>query len=185
MKKTILLCFTLGCCISAFSQERAKYQFSIGAGYGAHSTDNALLVWSLEPIYRFSDKVSMAFKYENFFYDTEQLNFTIKTSGHSFSLNSKYYLFKDNRLYLGAGIGIIKYKFKDLGYDEPFKDSKWCFYPTLGIDFRKFNFNIDYNFSSNSGFVAASDHFTFSGNYLSLKFNFFLLDDKEPKPTFY
>jgi hypothetical protein len=149
----------------SFGQEFKPFKVGVGVGYavpaatGAGAGAGALFY--LEPGYRPSDNVLIGLRLES-----AVIARGIKgvgdddvsgdaTSNVSYTLNGQYY-FNDNyvRPFVGAGFGLfalgaVKFNTTDannsVNANEVAAETRFGFYPRIGIDAGHFNFSIDYN----------------------------------------
>lgn len=170
MKTTVLTFTSLLLSSFAFAQydqdyARAYKEFlvGVGIGYAAPSTGDGAgggFLAYVEPAYRATDQVLVGLKIEGAFMVRGVegvLNGDIEgdaTSVASFTLNSHYYFNNNNvRPFIGAGVGLYSMaaaKFtatnnNDPDLDEVGSETRFGFYPKIGVDAGHFNLTIDYN----------------------------------------
>ena len=164
--KTHLLVFVSCLLITvsdAVAQDFKPFKVGIGLGYaapgntGAGAEGGALIY--VEPAYRASDKVLIGLRLESAIIargvegvgdDDVEGNVS---SNASYTLNTQYY-FNDNyvRPFVGVGLGLFRLaavEFNtassnpDIDADEVEAETRFGFYPRIGIDVGHFNFTID------------------------------------------
>jgi hypothetical protein len=166
--KTYLIFFY--CLLIAFStvvaQDLKPFKVAVGLGYAAPGNTGAGAgggaLFFVEPGYRASDNVLVGLRLES-----AVIARGIKgvgdddvsgdaSSNVSYTINTQYY-FNDNyvRPFVGAGLGLFSLaavKFNTAAADnsinanEVQSETRFGFYPRIGIDAGHFNFTIDYNF---------------------------------------
>jgi outer membrane protein X len=146
-----------------YAHEYKEFMVGVGIGYaqpGAGEGAGGGFLAYLEPAYRATDQVLVALKMEGAFIvrglegiSDDELEGDA-TSVASFTLNSHYY-FNNNQVrpFVGAGVGLYSLaaaKFTtanngDPGLDEIGAETRFGFYPKIGIDAGHFNLTLDYN----------------------------------------
>jgi outer membrane protein X len=166
MKKQLGILFLLITGFSAaFAQDLKPFKVGIGLGYAAPATTGAGagggVLFYVEPGYRASDNVLIGLRLES-----AVIARGIKgvgdddvsgdaSSNVSYTLNGQYY-FNDNyvRPFVGAGFGLFSLaavKFNtaspnnSVDANEVGAETRFGFYPRIGLDAGHFNFSIDYN----------------------------------------
>lgn len=166
MKKhlTVLL-ITITISTLSFGQNLKPFKVAVGLGYAAPATTGAGagggVLFYLEPGYRASDNILVGLRLESAIIargikgvgDDDVSGDA--SSNVSYTLNGQYY-FNDNyvRPFIGAGFGLFSLasvKFNTASPDnsvnanEVAAETRFGFYPRIGIDAGHFNFSIDYN----------------------------------------
>lgn len=146
-----------------YSREFKPFKVGIGIGYavpGAGEGAGGGFLMYLEPAYRATDQVLVGLRLEGAFM-VRGLHGTGNddiggdaTSVASYTLNSHYY-FNNNdvRPFVGAGVGLYSLaaaKFdtsdnNDPGLNDIGSETRFGFYPKIGIDAKHFNLTLDYN----------------------------------------
>ncbi|UII28951.1 porin family protein [Fulvivirga maritima] len=157
MNKLLLSLALITCsCIAAKAQNYKPFKLGLGLGYATPDGGPGIL-FDVEPAYRLNDNIAIGFRWES-----TAMSRTFDDSDNelygrsSYTLNGQYYL-SDSKIrpYIGLGLGI--YKATSIGFldftDNSLKvsddtESKFGFYPRIGLDIAHFNINIDYNISS-------------------------------------
>lgn len=150
-----------------YDQEYARvfkpFKVGIGIGYAQPGTGEGAaggFLGYLEPAYRATDQVSVGLRLEGDFMVRGVKGITDRdisgdaSSIASFSLNSQYY-FNNNdvRPFIGAGVGLFSMtavKFNTAsndpdGVDDIGAETRFGFYPRIGVDINHFNLTLDYN----------------------------------------
>lgn len=151
--------------VAAKAQELKPFKVAIGIGYATPGTTGAGVgggaLFFLEPGYRASDNVLVNLRLESAIIARGVTGIgddDIKgnaESNFSYSLNVQYF-FSDNyvRPFVGAGAGLFSLsavKFNTANPDESIEanevksETKFGFYPRIGIDAGHFTLSIDYN----------------------------------------
>jgi len=138
--------------------------FKVGAGIGyavpgaGEGAGGGFLMY-LEPAYRATDQVVVALRLEGAFMvrgikgvNNRDVSGDASTVG-SYTLNSVYYFNNEEvRPFIGAGVGLFSLtavKFntaaRDPGLDDVGAETRFGFYPRLGVDIGHFNLIVDYN----------------------------------------
>lgn len=171
MKKlAFILAITL-CSSLAFAQYDQDYarefkEFRVGVGIGyavpgsGEGAGGGFLAY-LEPAYRATDQVLVGLRLEGAFMVRGLEGVGVDdvegdaTSVASYTLNSQYY-FNNNdvRPFVGAGVGLYSLaaaKFDtrsniDPDWTDIGAETRFGFYPKIGIDAKHFNLTLDYNF---------------------------------------
>jgi hypothetical protein len=174
---------------SAFAQDLKPFKVGIGLGYatpgntGAGAGGGALFF--IEPAFRASDNVLIGLRLES-----AVIARGIKGVGEddvsgdansnvSYTLNTQYY-FNDNyvRPFIGAGFGLFSLAAVKFNTSEPDNsvdakevgaETRFGFYPRIGIDAGHFNFTIDYNFIPKTDVPGIGQ---VSNNYLGIRAGF-------------
>jgi hypothetical protein len=170
MKKSFLFSivalFALSKSYSQYDQDYARefkeFKVGIGIGYavpGAGEGAGGGFLMYVEPAYRATDQVLVGLRLEGAFMVRGIEGVTNRditgdaSSVASFTLNGQYY-FNNNevRPFIGAGVGLFSLagvKFNtaasDPGADDVGVETRFGFYPRLGLDVGHFNLVLDYN----------------------------------------
>jgi hypothetical protein len=166
MKKHFAILFLLVTGFSAsFAQNLKPFKVGVGLGYAAPATTGAGagggVLFYVEPGYRAADNVLIGLRLESAIIargikgvgDDDVSGDA--SSNVSYTLNGQYY-FNDNyvRPFIGAGFGLFSLaavKFNtaqpdnSIDANEVASETRFGFYPRIGIDAGHFNFSIDYN----------------------------------------
>ena len=171
MKKCALIAFV---CILAsthsysqydqdYSREFKPFKVGLGIGYavpGAGEGAGGGLLLYLEPAYRATDQVAVGLRLEGAFMVrgvegvADQDVEGDATSVASYTLNGQYYFSNENvRPFIGAGVGLFSLaaaKFNTNANSDPDlndigAETRFGFYPRIGIDAGHFNLVLDYN----------------------------------------
>ena len=171
MKKFVLVALiTCGALSHAFSQydqdytrEFRPFKVGVGIGYavpGAGEGAGGGFLAYLEPAYRATDQVLVGLRLEGAFTarGVEGVNNRDvagdASSVVSYTLNSQYYFNDENvRPFIGAGVGLFSMaatEFNTAGTDpnadEVGAETRFGFYPRIGVDAGHFTLTLDYNF---------------------------------------
>lgn len=160
----LLLCFAISL-TSAVAQDFKPFKVGIGLGYAAPGNtgagaDAGALIY-LEPGYRATDNVLIGLRLESAIIarGVEGVGDDDVTgdasSNVSYTLNGQYY-FNDNyvRPFIGVGLGLFSLAAVEfntassnpsIDADEVEAETRFGFYPRIGLDIGHFNFTIDYN----------------------------------------
>lgn len=171
MKKTVLATIVTLFAVSyghaQYDQDYTRifkpFKVGVGIGYAVPSAGEGAgggFIGYLEPAYRATDQVSVGLRLEGAFMvrGVEGVNQQDiegdATSVASYSLNSQYY-FNNNevRPFIGAGVGLFslaaaKFDTKsnaDPGLNDIGAETRFGFYPRIGVDVGHFNLTLDYN----------------------------------------
>ena len=171
MKKSVLITSIMlsigSCAYSQYDQDYAReykeFKVGIGIGYAVPGTGEGAgggFLAYLEPAYRATDQVVIGLRLEGAFMVRGVEGVTNgdvsgdATSVASYTLNTHYY-FNNNKVrpFVGAGVGLYSLaaaKFNtadssDPGLDEIDAETRFRFYPKIGIDAGHFNLTLDYN----------------------------------------
>lgn len=167
MKKHITILFGgLFACTLAIGQDLKPFKVGVGLGYAAPATTGAGAggggLFYIEPAYRASDNISIGLRLESAVIargikgvGDDDVSGDAK-SNVSYTLNGQYY-FNDNyvRPFVGAGFGLFSLAAVDFNTAAPDNsvkanevkaETRFGFYPRIGLDAGHFNFSIDYNF---------------------------------------
>ena len=146
-----------------YAREFKPFKVGIGIGYavpGAGEGAGGGFLAYLEPAYRATDQVAVGLRLEGAFMvrGVEGVNDQdVKgdaSSVASYSLNSQYYFNNSNvRPFVGAGLGLFSLaaaKFNtasgnDPGLNDVGAETRFGFYPRIGLDAGHFNLVLDYN----------------------------------------
>ena len=146
-----------------YAREFKPFKVGIGIGYavpGAGEGAGGGFLAYLEPAYRATDQVAVGLRLEGAFMvrGVEGVNDQdVKgdaSSVASYSLNSQYYFNNSNvRPFVGAGFGLFSLaaaKFNtasgnDPGLNDVGAETRFGFYPRIGLDAGHFNLVLDYN----------------------------------------
>ena len=170
MKRSFLIAFlVMAAGYSGFAQYNRDYDrefkpFKVGVGTGfavpgtGEGAGGGFLLY-LEPAYRATDQVLVGLRLEGAFIVRGIKGVANRdisgdaTSIASYTLNSQFY-FNNNRVrpFIGAGIGLFSMaaaKFNtaanDPGADDVGAETRFGFYPRLGLDASHFNLTLEYN----------------------------------------
>ncbi len=149
-----------------YNEEYARiykpFKVGIGIGYaqpGAGEGAGGGFLMYVEPAYRATDQVSVGLRLEGDFIvrgvegvTNREISGDAASIG-SFTLNSQYYFNNSEvRPFIGAGVGLFSMtavKFNtaanDPGLDDVGAQTRFGFYPRLGLDIGHFNLTLDYN----------------------------------------
>lgn len=170
MKKSILIVLITFAAVSVsraqydqeYDREFKPFKFGVGIGYGVPGAGEGAgggFIGYLEPAYRATDQVSIGLRLEGAFIvrGVEGVN-DRDVSGDassvaSYTLNSQYYFTNETvRPFVGAGIGLFSLaatEFNTAGSDpnadEVGAETRFGFYPRIGVDAGHFNLSLDYN----------------------------------------
>jgi hypothetical protein len=145
-----------------YARDYKTFKVGIGIGYavpGAGEGAGGGFLGYLEPAYRATDDVVVGLRLEGAFMVRGIKGVSSRdisgdaSSVASYSLNSQYYFSDEEvRPFLGAGIGLFSMtaaKFNtaagDLQADDVGGETRFGFYPRVGIDVGHFNLVLDYN----------------------------------------
>ena len=171
MKKSVSIVLmtwvTMSCAYAQYDQDYARefkpFKVGIGMGYavpGAGEGAGGGFLAFLEPAYRATDQVAVGLRLEGAFIVrgvkgvTDQDVKGDASSVASYTLNSQYYFNNNNvRPFLGVGFGLFSLaaaKFNtasgnDPGLNDVGAETRFGFYPRLGLDVGHFNLVLDYN----------------------------------------
>lgn len=146
-----------------YSREYKAFKVGVGIGYavpGAGEGAGGGFLMYLEPAYRATDQVLVGLRLEGAFMvrglegiDNDDVAGDA-SSVASYTLNTHFY-FNNNdvRPFVGAGVGLYSLaaaKFNtatnnDPDLDEIGAETRFGFYPKIGIDAKHFNLTLDYN----------------------------------------
>lgn len=171
MKKTVLValiaCGTLSQGFAQYDQDYARefkpFKVGIGIGYavpGAGDGAGGGFLAYLEPAYRATDQVLVGLRLEGAFTARGVKGVNNRdvsgdaSSVASYTLNTQYYFNNENvRPFVGAGVGLFSMaatEFNTAGSDpdadEVGAETRFGFYPRIGVDAGHFNLTLDYNF---------------------------------------
>ena len=146
-----------------YTREYKEFRVGVGIGYAApgagEGAGGGFLAY-LEPAYRATDQVMIGLRLEGAFLVRGVEGITNDdvegdaTSVASYTLNTHYYFNNNNvRPFVGAGIGLYSLaaaKFdtrnnNDPGLNDIGAETRFGFYPKIGIDARHFTMTLDYN----------------------------------------
>lgn len=189
--KTYLVFIT--CMLITFSkllaQDLKPFKVGIGLGYavpgstGAGAGGGALFF--IEPAYRATDNVLIGLRLESAVIargvkgvGDDDVSGDV-SSNVSYTLNTQYY-FNDHyvRPFIGAGLGLFSLaavKFNtasqnnSIDANEVKAETRFGFYPRIGIDAGHFNFTIDYNFIPKTDIPGIGE---VKNNYLGIRAGF-------------
>ena len=184
----LLFCGLLISFSSADAQDFKPFKVGIGLGFAAPGNTGAGAgggaLFYIEPAYRATDNVSVGLRLESAIIarGVEGVgDDDVKgdaSSNVSYTLNTQYY-FNDRyvRPFIGAGAGLFSLaavKFNSTGSnsidaDEVESETRFGFYPRIGIDAGHFNFTIDYNFIPKTDIPGVGE---VRNNYLGIKAGF-------------
>lgn len=170
MKKTFLIAFLVSFGLyeshAQYEQDYAREfkQFKVGLGIGyaqpgsGEGAGGGFLAY-LEPAYRATDQVLVGLRLEGAFIVRGIKGVNNRdisgdaSSVASYTLNTQYYFNNNNvRPFVGAGVGLFSLaaaKFNtanDPDADEIGAETRFGFYPRVGVDVGHFNLTLDYNF---------------------------------------
>ena len=146
-----------------YAREYKEFKVGVGIGYAAPGTGEGAgggFLAYLEPAYRATDQVLVGLRLEGAFMVRGIEGVTNRdisgdaTSVASYTLNGQYYFNNNNvRPFVGAGVGLYSLaaaKFNtasntDPGLDEVGAETRFGFYPKIGIDAGHFTLTVDYN----------------------------------------
>lgn len=178
MKKSLLLVFLLAIAVVAKAQEieikKRRLELAVGLAMGVGENSGAGVLFVAEPGWRVNHNFWVNLRFESAFLVRDpELNphgvFSCTTSG-------LYYLNNNNpRLYIGAGLGFYGLVSATYSGNLVAAEIKPGFYPRIGVDWRRFNINIDYNYIINSELLSEN-------SYLGLRVGMFLLGRKKEQP---
>lgn len=146
-----------------YAREFKQFKVGIGIGYAAPGTGEGAgggFLMYLEPAYRATDQVLVGLRLEGAFLvrgvkgvSGDEL-IGDASSVASYTLNAHYY-FNNNKVrpFVGAGVGLYSFasaKFDTRNNNGPDLDdvgaeTRFGFYPKIGIDAGHFNLTLDYN----------------------------------------
>jgi hypothetical protein len=164
------------------AQEYKKFRVALGAGYASGGGfRSGGLFGTLEPSYRLSDDIMLGFRSEiagiaRAGIKGYSADFDISRIS-SYTLNAIYYFDSEFiRPFAGAGFGrynlsAIEYTVGSSGPTKATgKDSKFGFYPRIGVELGHLLFSIDYNIVSKTKTEEGGE---FKNNYLALRLGVF------------
>jgi outer membrane protein X len=196
MKKTFIL--TLVICAAGsmtfaqnyeqnYSREYKPFKVGIGVGYAQPGTGEGAgggFLMYVEPAYRATDQVAIGLRLEGAFVVRGVKGISNNdisgdaSSVTSFSLNGQYY-FSNNKVrpFIGAGFGLFSLaaaKFTTVGGNDPDledinAETRFGFYPRLGLDVGHFNITLDYNVVPPTDVPGGGE---VKNNYLGIKAGF-------------
>ena len=158
--KNFLMSLVLLVCTSVVVNAQDYKPFKLGLGLGYTMPDGGGgILFDIEPAYRLNDAIALGFRWESAAMAKKIGDDEAEISGHSsYSLNAQYYLSSSTvRPYIGLGFGLFQAASGLEGkYDASTgtveyttdKESKFGFYPRIGLDIGHFNINLDYNIIS-------------------------------------
>ena len=190
--KTFLIIFSSCLLITisnAVAQDLKPFKVGIGLGYAVPGNTGAGVgggaLFFIEPAYRPSDNVLVGLRLESAIIargikgvgDDDVSGDA--SSNVSYTLNTQYY-FNDNyvRPFVGAGLGLFSLaavKFNTVGSNNSVEanevkaETRFGFYPRIGIDAGHFNFTIDYNFIPKTDVPGIGE---VRNNYLGIRAGF-------------
>jgi len=157
----------MSCAYAQYDQDYARefkpFKVGVGVGYavpGAGEGAGGGFLAYLEPAYRATDQVAVGLRLEGAFMvrGVEGVNSQdVKgdaSSVASYTLNSQYYFNNNNvRPFVGVGFGLFSLaaaKFNtasgnDPGLNDVGAETRFGFYPRIGLDVGHFNLVLDYN----------------------------------------
>lgn len=176
-------------CTTAFAQDLKPFKVGIGLGYAAPGNTGAGAgggaLFFIEPAYRANDNILIGLRLESAIIargvkgvgDGDVSGDA--SSNVSYTLNTQYY-FSDNyvRPFIGAGLGLFSLasvKFNtsipdnSVNANEVKAETRFGFYPRIGIDAGHFNFSIDYNFIPKTNIRGIGE---VRNNYLGIRAGF-------------
>lgn len=194
MKKSVLIALiTCGAMTHAsaqydqdYTREFKPFKVGIGIGYavpGAGEGAGGGFLAYLEPAYRATDQVLVGLRLEGAFTarGVEGVN-DRDVSGDassvvSYSLNTQYYFNNENvRPFIGAGVGLFSMaatEFNTAGSSPDANDvgaeTRFGFYPRIGLDAGHFNLTLDYNFVPPTDVPGGGE---IKNNYLGIRAGF-------------
>lgn len=173
MKKSVLVVFVTFVAASVahaqytrdldYAREFKPFKVGVGIGYavpGAGEGAGGGFIGYLEPAYRATDEVQVGLRLEGvaLVRGVEGVN-NRDVSGDassiaSYSLNTQYYFNNENvRPFIGAGVGLFSLAAvefntatNDPDADEVGAETRFGFYPRIGVDAGHFTLSLDYNF---------------------------------------
>lgn len=171
------------------AQDLKPFKAGIGLGFAAPGNTGAgagggVLVY-FEPAYRPIDNISIGLRLESAFIargveGVGDDDVTGDASANtSYTLNVQYY-FNDNyvRPFIGAGAGLFSLAAVEfntasnnnaIDADEVKAETRFGFYPRIGVDVGHFNLTIDYNFVPNTDVPGIGE---VRNNYFGIKAGF-------------
>lgn len=191
MKKSVLIALiTLGAVSHTYAQydqdytrEFRPFKFGVGLGYavpGAGEGAGGGVLAYLEPAYRATDQVLVGLRLEAAFTARGVEGVSNRdvsgdaSSVLSYTLNTQYYFNNENvRPFVGAGVGLFSMaatEFNTAGGDPNANDigaeTRFGFYPRIGIDAGHFNLTLDYNFVPATDVPGGGE---INNNYLGIR----------------
>lgn len=186
MKKSLMLYLLLMLvAIGSFAQEFKPFKVGLGLGYavpgaGEGAGGGALIY--LEPAYRATDLISIGLRLESAIIargieGTSNSEVAGDASSNvSYTLNGQYY-FNDNyvRPFVGLGVGLFSLAAVEFntavspGADDIGAETRFGFYPRLGLDIGHFNITLDYNIVPKSDVPGGGE---VKNNYFGIKAGF-------------
>lgn len=146
-----------------YDREFRPFKVGIGIGYGVpgagEGAGGGFLAY-LEPAYRATDQVLVGLRLEGAFLVRGVEGVRDRdvsgdaSSIASYSLNTQYYFNNENvRPFVGAGVGLFTLAAtefntaaNDPNANEVGAETRFGFYPRIGVDAGHFNLTLDYNF---------------------------------------
>lgn len=177
-----------------YYREFKPFKVGIGIGYavpGAGDGAGGGFLMYLEPAYRATDQVAVGLRLEGAFTarGVEGVgNNDIEgdaSSVVSYSLNGQYYFNNNNvRPFIGAGVGLFSMaatEFNSAGNnnieaEDVGAETRFGFYPRLGVDAGHFNLTLDYNIVPPTDLPGGGE---VKNNYLGIRAGFSIGGGKE------
>ncbi|NOS94262.1 MAG: outer membrane beta-barrel protein [Cyclobacteriaceae bacterium] len=186
-KYMIIYCLMLVTINASYAQEYKKLKVGLGFGYalaGGENSESGLL-YSIEPAYRISDKISIGIRAEAAIIKRGGLSRFPSTmdfaSISSFTVNGQYFLNSSAiRPFVGAGVGVYSFGAyttvvtilgqtnQKVSVSYP-SESVFGFYPRVGFDFGHLSVSADYNIVASS----KNDVAELTNSYLGFRVGFF------------
>lgn len=146
-----------------YNREFKPFKVGIGIGYavpGAGEGAGGGFIGYLEPAYRATDQVQVGLRLEGAFLVRGVKGVSNRdisgdaSSVASYSLNTQYYFNNERvRPFIGAGVGLFSLaavEFNTAANDPDANDvgaeTRFGFYPRIGVDVGHFTMSLDYNF---------------------------------------
>lgn len=171
MKRSVLIalmsvgafCHAFGQYDQDYAREFKPFKVGIGIGYAVPGTGEGAgggFLAYLEPAYRATDQVLVGLRLEGAFTARGVKGVNNRdvsgdaSSVASYTLNTQYYFNNENvRPFVGAGVGLFSMAAmefntaaNDPGADEIGTETRFGFYPRIGLDAGHFTITLDYNF---------------------------------------
>lgn len=168
---------------SDFDREFKPFKVGIGLGYGVpgagEGAGGGLLAY-LEPAYRATDQVLVGLRLEGAFLVRGVQGVRNRdvagdaSSILSYTLNTQYYFSNENvRPFVGAGVGLFTLAAtefntaaNDPNANQVGAETRFGFYPRVGVDAGHFNLTLDYNFVPSTEIPGGGE---VANNYLGIR----------------
>lgn len=166
--KKVLLIGMVGCLYAShsfaqyvedYARDFKPFRVGVGIGYAVPGAEQGGVLGYIEPAYRATDHVAVALRVEAAFLvrGLKSINAdetpVDKSPVVSYTFNSHYYLNNENvRPFIGAGVGLFHTAAATFNIpangpdaDNVEAETRFGFYPQVGIDAGHLNFTLEYN----------------------------------------